>query len=248
MERIQYRIAKKIIVLSSGMQKNIEEKGVDPKKIEVIANWADVDHVKPLPKDNDFSRTHDLTGRFVVLFAGNHGYIASLENLIEAADLLQEDPEILIMLAGEGSVKQQLIDLADKKDLKNVRFLTTQPEEQWLEMLAAADLGFVSLNSDLANLNVPSKVYTLMAAAKPILASVPEESEVARAVKLAKSGLICKPDDPADLAQAILRARDMPVTLAEYGLNGRKFMEKNYNRKLQTASYLAVMESARAGD
>ena len=248
LEKIQYRIAKKIIVLSPGMRLNLENKGVKPEKIEIIANWADTDNVKPLPQKNDFFYAQKLEDVFVVLFAGNHGYISALENVIETADLLKDNPEILFLLAGEGSVKKDLIRQVEGKKLQNVRFLSTQPEQQWLEMLAAADLALVSLRSDLAGLNVPSKVYTLMSAARPILANVPEKSEVAALVINAKSGIICRPDDPEDLAKHILEAREKPELLEEYGRNGRKFMLEKFNRQLQTASYLSILKSTQAGD
>ncbi len=90
LEKIQYSIAKKVIVLSKGMQSNLERKGVVPGKIEIIANWADTELVKPLPRLNDFSINHELEDKFVVLFAGNHGYIAALDKIILAAELLQE--------------------------------------------------------------------------------------------------------------------------------------------------------------
>jgi len=248
LERIQYRIADKIIVLSSGMKSNLMGKGVKSEKIEIIANWADTENVKPLPRNNEFVHAHQLENFFVVLFAGNHGYIAALDNLIEAAELLKEKTEILFILAGEGSVKNDLILQVEEKGLKNVRFLSTQPEQQWLEMLAAADLALVSLRSDLAGLNVPSKVYTLMSAARPILASVPEDSEVAALVLNAKSGIISKPDDPESLAKSILKAWEMPELLEEYGSNGRAFMLEKFNRRLQTARYLSILKSIRAGD
>lgn len=244
LEKIQYRIARKIIVLSSGMKSNLESKKVRSEKIEIIANWADVDYVKPLPKDNDFLHEHELEGLFVVLFAGNHGYIASLNKIVEAAELLKENRDILFLFAGEGSVKSELIKYAEDKKLENVKFLSTQPEKEWLQMLAAADLALVSLKSTLAGLNVPSKVYTLMSAARPILASVPEDSEVASLVRMAKSGIICKPEDPAALASSILEAKNNPDLLEEYGKNGRKYLLENSNRSLQTRKYLSVLQDS----
>ena len=81
-ERIQYRIAKKVIVLSQGMKKNLIRKGVEEGKVEVIANWADLDDVIPLEKENNFYKKHQLNGKFILLFSGNHGYIAALESII----------------------------------------------------------------------------------------------------------------------------------------------------------------------
>ena len=243
LEKIQYRIAKKVIVLSMGMQSNLEKKGVDPGKIEIIANWADTDSVKPLPRENDFSHNHELEDRFVVLFAGNHGYIAALDKIILAAEILREIPEILFFF-GEGSVKGELMRYADEKGLKNVRFLTTQSEQQWLEMLAAADLALVSLRADLADLNVPSKVYTLMSAARPILASVPKDSEVASLVLSANSGIICTPEDPNALANSILEMKNSPGLLDVYGKNGRKYLLETSNRNLQTKKYLSALKGS----
>ena len=244
LEKIQYRIAKKIIVLSPGMQSNLERKGVDPGKIEIIANWADTDLVKPLPRDNDFTHNHELRDKFVVLFAGNHGYIAALDKIIMSAEILQETSEILFLFVGEGSVKGELIRYAEEKGLENVRFLSTQPEQQWLEMLAAADLALVSLRADLAELNVPSKVYTLMSAARPILASVPEDSEVASLVLSAKSGIICTPEDPDALANSILEMKNSPDLLDEYGRNGRSYLLETSNRNLQTKKYLYALKGS----
>jgi colanic acid biosynthesis glycosyl transferase WcaI len=244
LEKFQYRIARKIIVLSAGMQANLISKGVTPDKIEIIANWADTDYVKPLPKENQFLHDHTLEGNFVVLFAGNHGYNAALDKVIEAADLLKDHTDILFLLAGEGSVKNDLIQMAEDRGLNNVRFLSTQPEKEWLEMLAAADLALVSLKSGLADLNVPSKVYTLMAAARPILASVPEDSEVASLVRMANSGIICKPENPAVLASIILEAKNNPDLLEEYGKNGRKYLLETFNRSHQTRKYLAVLKDS----
>jgi len=244
LEKIQYSIAKKVIVLSMGMKSNLERKGVDSGKIEIIANWADTDLVKPLPKDNDFSHRHELGDKFVVLFAGNHGYIAALDKIILAADILRDTTEILFLFVGEGSVKSELMRYADEKGLDNVKFLTTQPEQQWLEMLAAADLTLVSLRVDLAELNVPSKVYTLMSAARPILASVPEDSEVASLVLSAKSGIICTPEDPEALASSILKMKDSPNLLDKYGRNGRKYLIETFNRNLQTKKYLSVLKNS----
>jgi len=244
LEKIQYRIAKKIIVLSTGMKSNLEKKGVDPGKIEIIANWADTEFVKPLARENNFSHNNDLQEKFVVLFAGNHGYIAALDKIIMAAEILQETSEILFLFVGEGSVKGELMRYAEEKGLKNVRFLTTQPEQQWLEMLAAADLALVTLREDLAELNVPSKVYTLMSAARPILASVPGDSEIASLVLSAKSGIICTPEDPAVLAKSILQMKNSPDLLDEYGKNGRKYLLEISNRNSQTNKYFSVLKGS----
>ena len=243
LEKIQYRIAKRIVVLSSGMKNNLLFKGVPEEKIEIIPNWADPAKVTPLPKDNQFYREQDLKGKFVVLFAGNHGYIAALESIIETADLLKDKKDILFLFVGEGSVKKDLVYLAAEKKLNNVRFLSTLPQQTWLEMLAAADLGLVTLRKELAELNVPSKVYTLMSAACPILASVPEESEVKLIIQEANCGFVSPPENPVELADAISASQQNTENLRKLGMNGRTYLMNNLHRKGQTSKYSQLIKS-----
>jgi colanic acid biosynthesis glycosyl transferase WcaI len=242
LEKIQYSLAKKIVVLSRGMKDNLVLKGIQEDKIKVITNWADTDEVIPLPRENPFSQGQGLEDYFVILFAGNHGYIGALECIIEAADLLKDHPEILFLLAGEGSVKGDLISLVKRKGINNVRFLPTQPKGKWLEMLAAADLGLVTLRKDLADLNVPSKVYTLMAAGRPILSSVPETSEVVRLVQDANCGFTSAPENPAELAREILEIKRDKTLLEKLGQNGREYLLKYLSRTRQTALYYDLLE------
>jgi len=244
LEKFQYYIALKVVVLSDGMKKNLINKGVRKDKIEIIPNWADPENVFPLPKINEFYRDQKLQGKFVVLFAGNHGYIAALESIIEAADLLREQEEIQFLFVGEGSVKQKLIDLVNKKELFNVKFLSTLPQNSWLEMLAAVDLGLVTLRKELAELNVPSKVYTFMAAGCPILASVPETSEIKNIIQEANCGFVSPPEDPAILADAIMAKLHNTDDLRKLGMNGRTYLINNLHRNGQTSKYSQLIQSA----
>ena len=180
---------------------------------------------------------------FVVLFAGNHGYNAALEYIIQAAELLIDYPDILLLFVGEGSVKEDLITLAENKELRNTRFLSTLEKSQWLEMLAAADLGLISLRKELADLNVPSKVYTLMAASRPILASVPERSEIAHLIQQAQCGYITPPEDPAALVEKILDCRQEKDNLDKLGKNGRDYLLKYLNREIRTDQYYNLLKT-----
>ena len=244
LERVQYRIAKYVVVLSSGMKENLIRKNVDGNKIAVIANWADLDNVIPVEKENWFSKTQKLNSKFVVLFAGNHGYISALECIIEAADLIKDQEDILFLFAGEGSVKQEVMELAKKKGLNNVKFLSILPHDEWLEMMSASDLGLVTLRNNLAELNVPSKLYTLMAASVPILASVPEGSEVAQIIKDAGCGFITPAQEPLKLANQILECRKMKNQLDGMGVKGRKYLLTHLNRKGQTDKYLEIIKKS----
>jgi putative colanic acid biosynthesis glycosyltransferase WcaI len=237
LERFIYRVSTLITVLSEGMKENLTRKGVPAEKIKVIPNWANVEAIRPVKRENIFREAHGLNGQFVVMFAGNLGFIAMLDKMLEAAKLLEDEPHIQFLIVGEGNAKPGLVRHANELGLKNVRFLPTQPKEVLPEMLGAADLSLVTLNRHLGQLNVPSKTYSIMASARPVLASVPEDSEIARLIKVADCGLGVPPEDPHSLAQAIRDLAHRPEKLQLYGANGRRYVEAYLNRRNLTAQY-----------
>jgi len=237
LEKFIYCVSARITVLSEGMKQNLMSKGVKGDKIVVIPNWADVDYIKPVPKENNFRAVHNLNGRFVVMFAGNLGYISVLDTVLEAAKLLQDNERIIFPIIGEGNAKSGLLERAKALGLSNVRFLPTQPKEVLPDMLGAADVSLVTLNRHLGQLNVPSKTYAIMASARPVLASVPDDSEIARLVKEANCGILVPPENPHSLAKAIQSLKKQPELLKRLGANGRKYVCENFDRKILTRHY-----------
>ncbi len=241
MEIFQYKVASKVVVLSEEMKRNLINKNVPSEKIVLIPNWADPDKVIPLPKRNSFRLEHGLDDQFVVLFAGNHGFNAALPVVIDAANLLTSDPDILFLFVGEGNVKSDIVAKSKNAGLDNVRFLPTQPEENLSQVLASADIGLVPLRKTLGDLSVPSKVYTLMAAARPILAAVPENSGIVSLLEEAGCGIFIPAEDPEALAEALINARSIKQKLEKMGNSGRVYLEKNYARHAQTERYIRLL-------
>ncbi|MCI0661776.1 MAG: glycosyltransferase family 4 protein [Acidobacteria bacterium] len=237
LEKFIYRVSSCVTVLSEGMKENIMRKGVPARKVVVIPNWSDVETIRPVKRENGFRAAHGLNGEFVVMFAGNLGYIAMLDKVLDAAKMLEDDPHIQFLIVGEGNAKAGLLSRAGELGLKNVRFIPTQPKEVLPEMLGAADLSLVTLNRRLGQLNVPSKTYSIMASARPVLASVPENSEIVRLVKEADCGEGVPPEDPQSLAQAIRRLSGQREKLRFYGANGRRYVEEFFTRRRLTTQY-----------
>jgi colanic acid biosynthesis glycosyl transferase WcaI len=237
LEKFIYRVSSRVTALSEGMKENLTRKGVPAEKVVVIPNWSDVETIRPVERENGFRAAQGLNGEFVVMFAGNLGFIAMLDKVLEAAKLLENDPHIQFLIVGEGNAKADLVARAGELGLKNVRFLPTQPKEVLPQMLGAADLSLVTLNRRLGQLNVPSKTYSIMASARPVLASVPENSEIARLVEVAGCGEGVPPEDPQSLAQAISRLSGQPEKLRIYGANGRRYVEERLARRRLTTQY-----------
>jgi colanic acid biosynthesis glycosyl transferase WcaI len=229
-ERLTYRCARRITVLSDGMRENLLQKGISGEKVAVIPNWVDLDAFPPRQEPSAFRGELGLKDAFVVLFSGNIGFAAGLESVIGAAALLRNEPRLVFLIVGEGSAKPEVMRLAAKLDLPNVRFVTSQPAERLSEVFAAADLSLVTLRSGMGALSVPSKALAIMASGRPVLAAVPDDSDVRRIVDEAQAGRCIAPDDPAALAEAIIALRRDREQLEWFGANGRQYAGGHFDR------------------
>ena len=236
-ERWLYRRCTSISVLSEGMRSNLMAKGVSGDKVVVIPNWIDPGAIRPIPKDNPFRAELGLEGRFVVLFAGNLGYAAGLEHVLEAAGLLRSESAIAFLMVGEGSAKKGLVRRAAELGLRNLQFVTTQPVSRLPEVYGVADLSLVTLRKGMGQVSVPSKAYSIMASSRPILASVPEDSEIQRLVKEADCGAWIPPEDPQAMAEAIRELRRDGPRLAALASNGRRWVEARHARPQLVSEY-----------
>lgn len=230
LEKSLYRNAQRISVISKNFQQALLAKGIQNSKIEIIPVWADPDEVRPMQKQNAFRREHGLDDKFVVMYAGNIGLTSCLEDVLHAAEILQGQKNIQFVIVGEGIKKESLEAESQAKQLKNILFLPFQPRELFPEMLAAADLGLVTLNAGAALSSLPSKIFNVMASARPILAVTPPGSEITQIVEEAGCGWNIPPGSPEKLAEAIVQLMDRESAVIQMGQNGRACLEKNYSR------------------
>ena len=229
LESFLYRRANHISLISEGFRTNLLAKGQPPAKLSVTPVWVDPEEIRPMSKENGFRRLHGLTDKFVVLYAGNMGITASLDELIEAADLLRDYDNIVFLLVGEGVRKNSLTQEATKRGLHNMRFLDYQPRAVLPEMLAAADVGLVTLNPASSPYSLPSKTFAVMASGRPVLVVAPLGSEISGLVRVARCGTCVEPDSARDLADVILSMGTDPTTSAEMGLRGRRYLESEFS-------------------
>jgi len=237
MEKFVYAKAAAVSVISDGFRANLLDKGVPPGKIEVIPNFADTGLIRPLSRWNAFSAAHGLDDRFVVLFAGNIGLSQGLEHVLEAACRLAGHPEIVFLIVGAGAAKPGLIAMAARQGLTNVRFLPFQPYGDIPEMYAASDVGLVPLKRGFTGESVPSKVMSIMAAARPLIASVDEDSETWNLIREAGCGLCVPPEEPEALARAVLELAGDRESGLRMGAAGREVVERRYSRRAAATKY-----------
>jgi colanic acid biosynthesis glycosyl transferase WcaI len=180
----------------------------------------------PGPRMTEYRRELGIGDEPVVLYAGNVGFSQSLELMVAAARTLRERPDmadVVFVINGGGSARPSIEEQA--AGLDNVVFVDYQPKERLPEVLAAADVHVVPLRRGLARASVPSKTYSILAAGRPIVASVDEGTEVARLVEKAGAGLAVPPEDPEAFTDAIVTLLEDPDRAAAMGRAGRAFVE-----------------------
>jgi colanic acid biosynthesis glycosyl transferase WcaI len=238
-EDFNYSQAAGISVLCSAFKQRLIERGVPPNKIHLVPDWADVEAIRPLPRDNDFRRQNNLTdANFLALHAGNMGLKQGLQTVVEAARLTESfTPAIKWMLVGEGEERRGLQDSAISYGLSKLRFLPLQPNHMLPYMLAAADVLLMIQKASLTDTVIPSKLLTYMASGRPIVASINSNSETAVRIREADCGLIVPSEDPRSLVDAIEYLRRSPGEAKQLGFNGRAYVEQRFSKQIVLGLY-----------
>jgi len=245
LEKWVYGLADMIAVISDGFARTIRAKGVAAGKLAVLPNWVDTDFLEPGPKDNPVARRLGLRDKFVVMYSGTLSISSSraLERALEAAALLAADREIVVVVVGEGLKKDDLQAKAAGLRLENAVFLPFVPYAELPALLASSDVLLVPLDKDKSDLSVPSKLYTFMAAGRPILGLASPDSEVAVLVRENDCGLAASPDDPAGIAAAVRALKEAPGRRRELGAHARDYVVRRFSRDQVLRSYDALLRA-----
>jgi putative colanic acid biosynthesis glycosyltransferase WcaI len=239
--RLYVKRADRIVAIGETMRDRLESKGAARERIAVIPNWVDTIDLEPQPRENDWAREHGLEGKFVVMHSGNIGHAQDLDSLIRAATFLRDLDDLRIVLIGGGARRDELKELARLLEVDNVLFMGYQPREVLADSLSAADLHVVGLARGLAGYVVPSRLYGILAVARPVIAAAEEVSETASVVRRADAGLVVPPGRPELLARAIRRAYDGELDLRGMGERGRVYVAAEGDREVAVGRYRALL-------
>jgi colanic acid biosynthesis glycosyl transferase WcaI len=240
MERRIYRKADAITVMSDGNRDLLVGRGADANKTQSIFNWVDTDLIQPGERMNAFRMKHGLADKFVVTFAGTMGWSQGLNVVVDAARLLERESNILFLMVGDGVEREQLKKRA--ADLKNVRFLPMQSREEYPHVLAASNACLVVLRPEVVTPTVPSKISTIMAAGRPILASIPLDGDAPKIIEEAQCGITSPADDDGALANAVLELYRNPELAKSMEGNGRRFAMQRLARNACVEQYERLFE------
>ena len=235
------RRADRVVAIGETMRVRLEQKGAPAARITVIPNWVDTVAITPAAKDNDWSRANGLANAFVVMHSGNVGHAQNLDALVRATTFLRDLDDLVVTIIGGGARHAELVELSERLETDRVRFLGYQPRELLSLSLSAADVHIVGLARGLSGYVVPSRLYGILAAGRPVIVAADPESETARVVQQEACGVVVPPGRPELLAQAIRAAHDGEFDLPEMGSRGRAYVVREADRSVAFARYRSML-------
>ncbi len=243
-EKITYRYADKIIVISEDFKKNIMAKGVPEDKIVVIYNWVDQNKVVDVPREeNKLFEIYGLDrGKFYITYNGNIGLTQNMDMLLDVAKELQEEYEdIHFVLVGNGAYLDEVRRKVAEQQLDNVHLLPFQPYEDISHVFSLGDASLVISKPGVGANSVPSKTWSIMSASRPVLANF-DENELKTIIENNHCGIFTKAGDKDAFKESILTLYNHRELCKEYGYNGRKFVLDNLTREVGTQKYVDVIK------
>ncbi|HEV3404727.1 MAG TPA: glycosyltransferase family 4 protein [Gaiellaceae bacterium] len=235
------RRADRVVAIGEAMKQRLVHKGAPSERIRVIPNWVDTEAIRPAAKDNEWSREHGLSERFVVMHSGNVGHAQNLDALVWAATFLRDLADLAVAVIGGGARFNELVELAELTEADAVRFFGYQPRETLSLSLSSADVHVVGLARGLSGYVVPSRLYGILAAGRPVIVAADAESETAQVVARERCGVVVPPGRPELLAEAIRAAYDGALDLEEMGRRGREYVVREADRRVAFERYRSML-------
>ncbi|GHV43658.1 glycosyltransferase WbuB [Bacteroidia bacterium] len=233
-----YRRADKVIAIGRDMQKHLQDETKQKDRIVFVPNFADITQIVPQKKEtNRILNELGLTDKFVILFAGNTGKMQNISFVLEIIKCLQEDTNIHFLFIGQGACEQQMKNFITENKLTNITFLPYMDKSMEPEFMNAGDVGLISLSRNMKGTGVPSKPYQYMAAGKPLLALMGNDTETALMIEEQQIGWLIDDIDPIVAANKIRKIQEDKMAIAEKSLTARKVCEQHYSKELITGQY-----------
>lgn len=238
-----YQKASQIITIGEVMKKTLEKDIKDSQKIKVIPYHAFTELIKPIDKsENPFAKQYNLVDKTVFLYSGKMGITHNLQSIVDLAEQLKEEKDIVFLLIGAGPGYGVLEKrLADYKP-GNVILLPYQPLEVLPFSLTSADVAFVSINKGAEGIFLPSKVFDAMSAGLAILGVTDGENDIRKLIEECKVGINVSNDSQEELKQAVLKFKNDKAFTTECAKNARQTALAKFSEEVVIGEYKEVFK------
>lgn len=235
------RRSDRVVALGESMAERLREEGRD--RVVTVHNWADGETIRPRPVAGHALREEwGWADRFVLLYSGNLGLAHEFDTLLDAAELLRDDPRILFVFLGGGPRRAEVEAAARERGLGNVEFRPYMARERLGESLTAGDVHLLTLRPRMPGLLVPSKIYGILAAGKPTLYVGPDEGEIAAIIRSGRCGTRIDPGNAEALVRAARRYREENELVAEEGRRARRLFDERFTKERGVRAFAGLIE------
>ncbi len=233
----------KVIVVGRDMQETLRNRFKNkkvPRNI-FINNWINEKEIYPLdrnyPKVVEFKEKYNLKDKFIIMYSGNIGLYYDLENIIKVIGAFKDREDVVFAFVGDGTVKDKIESYANDNKLSNVSFIPYQDKADLIYSLNAADIHWVVNAKGIKGISVPSKLYGVMAAGKPVLGVLDEGSEARFIVEDCNCGVCIEPGDYKEIANNIEYILNNKEEIRSLGVKGREYLEINLTKEVSINKY-----------
>lgn len=242
-DKFSCKKADKVIVVGRDMQETLRNRFNNKKvpKNVFINNWINEKEIYPLeqnhPRIMEFKEKYNLQDKFIIMYSGNIGLYYDLENIIKVIGEFKDREDVVFAFVGDGTVKDKIEAYVSENNLSNVTFIPYQDKADLIYSLNAADIHWVVNAKGIKGVSVPSKLYGVMAAGKPVLGVLDKGSEARLIVEDCNCGLCIEPGNYKEISNNIEYILNNKEEIRLLGLNGRQYLESNLTKEVSINKY-----------
>jgi colanic acid biosynthesis glycosyl transferase WcaI len=229
-EKSVYKQNNAIIAISEGIKEHLEQRVPKKNLLRTIPNFVDTDIYYPMSKENPLADKFNVNDKFVVSYVGNIGNAHDLSPILYCARKL-EGLNIEFIIAGSGIKKEYYESKAKAENLDNVKFIGYQKREDTPMINAFSDICLVMLAPHVKGYSFPSKIYTLMGMAKPIIVMCSSQCNAAEFITKSKSGWAVESGDCEAFTKMILDLYNDREKLNQFGNNALNVVRNGYTKE-----------------
>lgn len=243
-DKFSCKIADKVIIVGRDMVETLKGrfKGENVITYCIINNWIDEKEIYPLPVDNEkviaFKRKYGLDGKFIIMYSGNIGLYYDLENLMRVITKFSNKEDVVFAFVGEGSVRDKLVLYKEEHHLDNVKFIPYQDKADLIYSLNTADVHWVVNAQGIKGVSVPSKLYGVMAAGKPVLGVLEKGSEARLIIEETGCGFVTEPNNYNEVTKIIQKFIEERDAIGNMGVSGREYLVRNLTKELSIRKHI----------
>jgi putative colanic acid biosynthesis glycosyltransferase WcaI len=227
LEAFAYQHALRVSSISPEILDAFRRKQVPEEKLILYPNSVELPKKESIPEAGAFRRKHGFRpDEFLAVYAGNLGVKQGLEILLDAAESLRREPNLRIVLCGDGAERVALAENARQRQLANVTMLPLQRGLDYQELLVDADVSVITQQTGSGNAFFPSKLLVTLAHFSPVVTVADEGSALAKAVQEGGFGLNVPPGQPVELARLFAEIARDPAKRRTWGRSGRAYVEQ----------------------